>query len=105
MYVLIINNASVILITFFKTIVEQAKTALKQATVDDNKLKDENDRLRQRQLLKEDEIKDLREKKLKLELEIKEKNQRERIVSQAHSERVNYVKEVCKLCIQITYLL
>ena len=65
-----------------KTIVEQAKTTKKQATVDDNKLKDENDRLRQRQLLKEDEIKDLREKKLKLELEIKEKNQRERIVSQ-----------------------
>ena len=54
-----------------------AKTSL---TVD-SRLKDENEWLRQRQLLRDDEIKDLRQKNLKLELEIKEKIQRERTVS------------------------
>ena len=47
----------------------------------ESRLREEIDRLRQRQLLRDDEIKDLRNKNLKLELEIKEKAQRERNVS------------------------
>ena len=58
-----------------------AKSLMKEASLEENKLKNENDRLKQRQMLKEDEIKDLREKKLKLELEIKETKQREQMVS------------------------
>ena len=54
---------------------------MKETSLEENKLKNENDRLKQRQMLKEDEIKDLREKKLKLELEIKETKQRELMVS------------------------
>ena len=54
---------------------------MKETSIEENKLKNENDRLKQRQMLKEDEIKDLREKKLKLELEIKETKQREQMVS------------------------
>jgi len=57
-----------------------AKTGNENGTPD-SRLKDENERLRQRQLLRDDEIKDLRQKNLKLELEIKEKIQRERTVS------------------------
>lgn len=58
-----------------------AKSLMKETSLEENKLKNENDRLKQRQMLKEDEIKDLREKKLKLELEIKETKQRELMVS------------------------
>ena len=50
----------------------------------ESRLREEIDRLRQRQLLRDDEIKDLRNKNLKLELEIKEKAQRERNVSRIY---------------------
>ena len=67
-----------------------AKASMKETSLEENKLKNENDRLKQRQMLKEDEIKDLREKKLKLELEIKETKQREQMVS--WSQKVKFEK-------------
>ena len=67
-----------------------AKASMKETSLEENKLKNENDRLKQRQMLKEDEIKDLREKKLKLELEIKETKQREQMVS--WSQKVEFEK-------------
>jgi len=83
------------------TIVETAKSLMKETSIEENKLKNENDRLKQRQMLKEDEIKDLREKKLKLELEIKETKQREQMLQkrsddlQERNEKLE--EENCKM--------
>ena len=76
-----------------------AKSLMKEASLEENKLKNENDRLKQRQMLKEDEIKDLREKKLKLELEIKETKQREQMVSWVRNVRPYSFSSFCAVSI------
>lgn len=60
-----------------QTIIDDKKRDRKSAKTQEARLKDENDRQRQKMVIKDDEIKDLRQKCLKLELEVKEKNQRE----------------------------
>lgn len=62
---------------YVQTIIDDKKRDRKSAKTQEARLKDENDRQRQKMVIKDDEIKDLRQKCLKLELEVKEKNQRE----------------------------
>jgi hypothetical protein len=58
-------------------IIDDKKRDRKSAKTQEARLQNENDRQRQKMVIKDDEINDLRQKCLKLELEVKEKNQRE----------------------------
>ena len=74
---MVVAKVELLPVRYFQMIIDDKKRDRKSAKSHEARLKDENDRQRQKMIIKDDEIKDLRQKCLKLELEVKEKNQRE----------------------------